>query len=98
MHILLMSDATDVVAGVLMPASFYQLNFATVRKWWCLSDLHHSQGGVDPNNNYMSPRGEYISRPPCNRVTLQMGMPYPSTNQVTREAICFFGYELTALV
>ena len=48
MHILLMSDAADAVAGVLIPASFYQLNFATVRKWWCLSDLHHSGGIIIP--------------------------------------------------
>ena len=41
MHILLRSDASDAVAGVLMPASFYQLNLATVKKWWSLSDPHH---------------------------------------------------------
>ena len=43
-----------------------------------------SQGGVgSTNNNYMTPRGEYISRPPCSRVMLQTGTLYPSMDKVT---------------
>ena len=49
-----------------------------------------SQGGVGSNdNNYMTPRGEYISRPPCNRVTLQTGTSYPTTDQVAKESARF---------
>ena len=44
-----------------------------------------SQGGVGlTSSNYMTPRGEYISRPPCSRVTLQTGTSYPNTNKVTK--------------
>ena len=44
-----------------------------------------SQGGVGlTGSNYMTPRGEYISRPPCNRVTLQTGTSYPNTDKVTK--------------
>ena len=49
-----------------------------------------SQGGVGlTGSNYMTPRGEYISRPPCSRVTLQMGMSYPNTDKVIHECILF---------
>ena len=44
-----------------------------------------SQGGVgSTGSNYMTPRGEYISWPPCSRVTLQTGMSYPNTDKVTK--------------
>ena len=44
-----------------------------------------SQGGVGlTGSNYMTPRGEYISRPPCNRVMLQTGTSYPNTDKVTK--------------
>ena len=43
-----------------------------------------SQGGVGlTGSNYMTPRGEYISQPPCSRVTLQTGTSYPNTDKVT---------------
>ena len=50
-----------------------------------------SQGGVRlTGSNYMTPRGEYISRPPCNRVTLQTGTSYPNTDKVIHECILWF--------
>ena len=42
-------------------------------------------GGVGlTGSNYMTPRGEYISQPPCSRVTLQTGTSYPNTDKVTK--------------
>ena len=44
-----------------------------------------SQGGVgSTGSNYMTPRGEYISRPPCSRVTFQTGTSYLNTDKVTK--------------
>ena len=45
----------------------------------------YSQGGISSNNNnYMTTRREYISQPPCNRMTLQTGAAYLSTDKVTK--------------
>ena len=58
-----------------------------------------SQGGVgSTGSNYMTPRGEYISRPPCNRVTLQTGTSYPTTDQVIHECILWVLKRLTLMV
>ena len=47
-----------------------------------------SQGGVGlTGSNYMTARGEYISRPPCSRVTFQTGTSYPNTDKVIHECI-----------
>ena len=58
-----------------------------------------SQGGVGlTGSNYMTPRGEYISRPPCNRVTLQTGTSYPNTDKVIHECILLVLKRLTLMV
>ena len=55
-----------------------------------------SQGGVgSTGSNYMTPRGEYISRPPCSRVTFQTGTSYPTTDQVIHECILLVLKRLT---
>ena len=55
-----------------------------------------SQGGVgSTGSNYMTPRGEYISRPPCNRVTFQTGTSYPNTDKVIHECILLVLKRLT---
>ena len=58
-----------------------------------------SQGGVgSTGHNYMTPRGEYISRPPCSRVTLQTGTSYPNTDKVIHECILSVLERLTLMV
>ena len=58
-----------------------------------------SQGGVgSTGSNYMTPRGEYISRPPCSRVTLQTGTSYPNTDKVIHECILLVSKRLTLMV
>ena len=58
-----------------------------------------SQGGVgSTGSNYMTPRGEYISRPPCSRVTLQTGTSYPNTDKVIHECILLVLKRLTLMV
>ena len=49
-------------------------------------------------SNYMTPRGEYISRPPCSRVTLQTGTSYPNTDKVIHECILLVWKRLTLMV